>query len=80
MSRSTELEHTALETGLSKPARVSGFDEKQLNVQKSKEESNSLCALKNTLSKHCERNGHYNSLKRFPSSESDLTRVFGVAI
>jgi len=80
MSRSTELEHAALEAGLSKPVRVSGLDEKQLNIQKSKEESNSLRALKNILSKHCDRNGRYNSLKRFPPRESDLMRVFGVTV
>jgi hypothetical protein len=80
MSRSTELEHTAPEAGWSKQLRVSGFDEKQSNVQMSEEQSNPLLTLTNTLRKCYERNRHYYCIKSFPFREPDLTRVFGVAI
>jgi len=75
MSRSAVFEQTVREAGGSKPARVSGLEEKQSNVQMSKEQSIPLHALKYTLSKHYERNRRYYRLKRFSFHDLDLTRV-----
>ncbi|HXH85264.1 MAG TPA: hypothetical protein VNI35_00475 [Nitrospira sp.] len=80
MPRSTVFEQTARESGRSKPARVSGLDVKQSNDQMSKEQSNSLRALQNTLSKRYDRNRHYYSFARFSFPDSDGTRVFGVIV
>jgi hypothetical protein len=75
MSRSTHLEHTARGAGRSKPAWVSGLDEKRSDALISKEESNSLLILKNTL-----HNRRCYSIERLPFREPDLSRVFGVAV
>jgi hypothetical protein len=80
MRRSTVFERTAREAGRSKPARVSGLDEKQLNGQMIKEQSTPLGSRKNTLSNRYERNRHYYSLERFSFRDPDLTRVFGVTV
>ena len=80
MSRSTELEQTARETGWSKPARVSGLDQKQPQVRMSKEQSNAPLTLKNTLRKRYERDRYYYGLSSIPFCGSDLMGVFGVTI
>jgi hypothetical protein len=73
MSQSTVLEQNAPEAGRSKPARVSGLHEKRSDVQMSKEQSNPLLILKNSL-----RNRHYYNLETTSFRDSDLTLVFKV--